>query len=150
MYLTGFEIVMPDLEELPTHLGSFKCKQLEVLDIILEDTLQKGHSAPQNERLASSLESLRLQRLQVKRMLARSLSLLRPPTDEYLVGDLLQKFLVLISSLDRPGLLHVSFFHTPWIWPSTQILRALQQLELQVPDLVCDIHQHEIVFPTLR
>jgi len=164
------------LKELPTLLGSFKCNKLETLDVVLNDTSQEGW----RDLLLKSLVHPRLLTLTLDVTLDRKKNnwsapwhyrdAVRLPSqahvstltitlafsdredrrDEYLCGDLLEEFLSCFPSLTDLRLLHVPSLHSPWIWPSAQILQTLQRLELQVPMLIYDGHQPEIELPTLR
>ena len=57
---------------------------------------------------------------------------------EYLCGDLLDEFIGCFPFLSNLRLLHVPFFHSPFIWPMDQILLLLRTLELNVPGVVYD------------
>jgi hypothetical protein len=52
---------------------------------------------------------------------------------EYLCGDLLEEFIACFPYLSNLHILHVPFFHSPFIWPMEQILLVLRKLELNVP-----------------
>ena len=164
------------LKELPTLLGSFKCNKLETLDVVLNDTSQEGW----RDLLLKSLVHPRLLTLTLDVTLDRKMNDWSTPwhyrdavrlprqahvstltitlafsdqkyrEDEYLCGDLLEEFLFCFPSLTDLRLLHVPFLHSPWVWPSAQILQNLRRLELQVPALVYGVYQPEIELPTLR
>jgi len=164
------------LKELPTLLGSFKCNNLETLDVVLNDTSQEGW----RDLLLKSLVHPRLLNLTLDVTLDRKMNDWSAPwhyrdavrlprqahvstltitlafsdqeyrRDEYLCGDLLEEFLSCFPSLADLRLLHVPFLHSPWVWPSAQMLQNLQHLELQVPSLVYGGYQPEIELPTLR
>jgi len=69
---------------------------------------------------------------------------------EYLCGDLLQELTNSVPSLNELHLLHVPYLHAPFIWPSPEVLRNLQRLELQVPAAVYDEYIPVIELPNLR
>jgi len=69
---------------------------------------------------------------------------------EYLCGDLLRELTESVPSLKGLRLLHVPFLHAPFIWPSPEVLSNLQQLEMQVPAIVCDEYIPVIELPNLR
>ena len=69
---------------------------------------------------------------------------------EYLCGDLLRELTESVPSLKELCLLHVPYFHAPFIWPSAEVLCNLQRLELQVPAAVSDEYIPLIELPTLR
>jgi len=52
---------------------------------------------------------------------------------EYLCRDLLRELTESVPSLKGLRLLHVPLLHTPFIWPSQEVLINLQQLEMYVP-----------------
>jgi len=76
---------------------------------------------------------------------------IRPPNEkaEYLCGDLLDEFIGCFPYLSDLHLLHVPFFHTPFIWPMEQILLVLRKLELNVPGIVYDKPMPVIELPGL-
>ena len=180
-------LVLPSMKSLrllmkdsPTLLGSFKCNQLEMLDVVLDDTSREGWwdlllkslvypnllsltldvtldrkrddwSNPWNSDSFKRLPThLHVSTLAVTLAFSDQEYVIKGDKAEYLCADLLEEFLSCFPSLTDLGLLHVPFLHTPWIWPSTQILQGLQRLELQVPGLVDGIVQFEIVLPALR
>jgi len=63
-----------------------------------------------------------------------------PPDEnaEYLCGYLLDEFIACFPYLSNLHILHVPFFHSPFIWPTEQILLTLRKLELHVPAVVYD------------
>jgi len=69
---------------------------------------------------------------------------------EYLCGDLLRELTESVPSLKGLRLLHVPFLHTPFIWPSQEVLSNLQQLEMHVPAGVYDEYIPVIELPNLR
>ena len=69
---------------------------------------------------------------------------------EYLCGDLLQELTESVPSLKELRFLHVPYLHAPFIWPSPEVLRNLQRLELQVPAPVHDEYIPVIELPNLR
>ena len=76
---------------------------------------------------------------------------LSPPSEkaEYLCGDLLDEFIGCFPHLSNLRLLHVPFFHSPFIWPMDQILLLLRKLELNVPGTVYDEPMPVIELPGL-
>jgi hypothetical protein len=68
---------------------------------------------------------------------------------EYLCGDLLDEFIGCFPYLSNLHLLHVPFFHSPFIWPMEQTLLVLQKLELNVPGIVYDTPMPVIELPGL-
>ena len=79
------------------------------------------------------------------------LKFIRPPDQraEYLCGDLLDEFIGCFPFLSNLRLLHVPFFHSPFIWPVDQILLVLRKLELNVPGIVYDMPMPVIELPGL-
>ena len=181
------ELELPNMKSLrllmkdsPTLLGSFKCNQLEILDIVLDDTSREGWwdlllrslvypnllsltldvtldrnrddwSNSWNSRSFKRLPTqLRVSTLAVTLAFSDQVYVTKGDKAEYLCGDLLEEFLSCFPSLTDLQLLHVPILHTPWIWPSLQILQALQRLELQVPGCVYGMVQSEMVLPALR
>jgi len=69
---------------------------------------------------------------------------------EYLTGDLLRELTESVPSLTELRLLHVPYLHAPFIWPSPELLRNLQRLELQVSAIVSDEYIPVIELPNLR
>jgi len=69
---------------------------------------------------------------------------------EYLCGDLLRELTESVPSLKELRLLHVPYLHSPFIWPSPEVLFNLQQLEMQVPAVVYDEYIPVIELPNLR
>jgi len=74
-----------------------------------------------------------------------------PPDEkaEYLCGDLLDQFIACFPYLSNLHILHVPFFHSPFIWPTEQILLTLRKLELNVPAVVYDNPSPVIELPNL-
>ena len=168
------------MKDSPTLLGSFKCNRLEILDVVVDDTSREGWwdlllkslvypsllslaldvtldrkrddwSNPWNSRSFKRLPTqLHVSTLTVTLAFSDHVYAAEGDEAEYFCGDLLEEFLSCFPSLTEMRLLHVPFLHTPWIWPSMQILQGLQRLELQVPGLVGGIIQSEIVLPALR
>jgi len=168
------------MKDTPLLLQTLTCHLLETLDLVIDDLSREGWwdvlctslAYPRLESLAVDVTLARskddwskpwsaqeLPRLPTHNCLSKIIVTLAfadrkyeglNEDPEHLCGDMLEGLIASAPLLTDLRLLHVPFFHAPFIWPMPQIMQSLRRLELQVPAIVDDLHSPVIVLPNLR
>ena len=115
----------------------------QLTDLSVDATLDRGEddwSIPWNVKSQSRLPTRESVTTLTIALAFSDWKYLWPPNEkaEYLCGDLLDEFIACFPYLSNLHILHVPFLHSPFIWPTEQLMLVLRKLELHVPAIVYD------------